>query len=104
MNIIIKQIELIQRIDQLIRLKATGTAIELASKLGISRAKLYRVIDTMKELNAPVEYDFTSQSFVYARAVGFRFGFYVKDINTIDISTIEKEMYAQKTTSLLEVS
>ncbi|TSE10104.1 MULTISPECIES: HTH domain-containing protein [Aquimarina] len=80
MTTILKQIELIERIDQLIRMEATGTAIDLANRLGVSRATLYRIIEMMKELNAPIEYDFTVQSFVYAEAVGFRFGFYVKDL------------------------
>ena len=76
MNIIIKQIELIERIDQLIRLQATGPPEDLAYRLGISKTKLYRIINTMKTLNAPIEYDITIQSFVYAEAVGFTFGFY----------------------------
>ena len=81
MNIIIKHIELIERIDRLIHLQATGSPVELASKLKISRAQIYRIIDIMKELNAPIEYDFTIQSFVYAEHVNFRFGFYATDSN-----------------------
>jgi predicted DNA-binding transcriptional regulator YafY len=82
MNSIIKQIELIERIDQLIRLQATGSPEELIFKLGISKTKLYRIINTMKSLNAPVEYDITLQSFVYAEPVDFTFGFYTKDRKT----------------------
>jgi hypothetical protein len=76
MNIIIKQIELIERVDQLIRLQATGSPEDLAYRLGISKTKLYRIINTMKTMKAPIEYDITEQSFVYAEAVGFTFGFY----------------------------
>ena len=57
MNIVIKHIELIERIDRLIRMEATGNPVTLASKLGISRAQTYRVIDIMKDLNAPISYD-----------------------------------------------
>ncbi len=78
MNIFIKNISLIERIDGLIRLQATGTPEELAARLNISKAKLYRIINVMKQLNAPVEYDIAKQSFVYAEAVGFTFGFYAK--------------------------
>ncbi|GAA4277038.1 HTH domain-containing protein [Aquimarina mytili] len=78
MNIIIKQIELIQRIDQLIRMQATGTADEFAYRLGISKTTLYRVINVMKQLNAPISYDLKVQSFVYDKAVGFRVGFFDK--------------------------
>ncbi len=76
MNIIIKQLQLIERIDQLIRMQATGTPIELASRMRISKTKLYAVLNTMKALNAPVVYDVALQSYVYEEAVGFQFGFY----------------------------
>ncbi|MBP2831747.1 helix-turn-helix transcriptional regulator [Aquimarina sp. U1-2] len=76
MNVIIKQIELIKRIDQLIYLRATGSPSELANRLEISKTKLYRTIRTMRELNAPVIYDVASQSFVYEKAVSFRVGFF----------------------------
>ncbi len=82
MNVIIKQIELIERIDQLIRIQATGSPRQLAKRLKISKAKLYRIINTMRELNAPVVYDFALQSFKYEKAVGFKFGFYKYETNS----------------------
>ncbi len=82
MNMITKQIALIARMDQLIRLQATGAPLEFASRLNISKAKLYRIIDIMKEFNAPVAYDFSLQSFVYEEAVSFQFGFYEQTLNS----------------------
>ncbi len=76
MNIMLKQIELIQRIDQLIRLHATGSPMELAAKLKISKTKLYRTLFIMKQLNAPVEFDTSSQQYYYAESVKFTCGFY----------------------------
>ena len=76
MNAVFKHIELIERVDRLVRLQATGTPVELANQLNISKAKLYRVINMMKDLNAPIQYDVRLQSFVYDKAVGFQFGFY----------------------------
>ncbi len=77
MSAFIKKVEMINRIDQLIRLQATGTPNELASKLGISKTKLYRILSIMRDFNAPVEYDISSQNFVYEESViYFRFGFY----------------------------
>ncbi|WP_025743417.1 hypothetical protein [Aquimarina pacifica] len=75
---VIKYIEFIERIDQLVRLKATGTPTELASKLGVSKGKLYRIINTMKALDAPISYNNTIQCYVYDEAVDFRFGFFDK--------------------------
>ncbi len=79
MNVMIKQIELIERIDQLIRMQATGNPLELSDRLGISKTKLYRTINTMRELNAPIVYDMALQSFIYEASVGFSFGFYHKN-------------------------
>ncbi|GAA4278666.1 hypothetical protein [Aquimarina mytili] len=68
-----------ERIDQLIRLQATGSPEDFASRLEISKAKLYRIIGVMKKLNAPIKYDYIIESFVYQEAVAFSFGFYEKD-------------------------
>ncbi len=79
MSMIIKHIEMIERIDQLIRLQATGSSDELAARLGVSKTKVYRIINTMRSLNAPISYDMGLQSFVYEASVGFQFGFYTKE-------------------------
>ena len=76
MTIIIKQLQLISRIDQFIRLQATGSPEEFAAKLGISRTKLYRTIAIMKELEAPLVFDGSSQSYRYLEDIGFSYGFY----------------------------
>ncbi|PKV53054.1 hypothetical protein ATE84_5188 [Aquimarina sp. MAR_2010_214] len=81
MGIITKHIKTIERIDQLTRLQATGSPEQLAYRLGISKTKLYRIIDLMKELNAPISYDVSIQSYVYIKEVGFKFGFYLKEQN-----------------------
>ncbi|WP_025663260.1 hypothetical protein [Aquimarina megaterium] len=77
--IALKQLEMIDRIDQLIRLKNTGTPDELSSRLKISKTKLYRFIRLMKNLNAPIIYDIYHRSFVYEKEVSFKFGFYTNN-------------------------
>ncbi len=79
MSIIIKQIEMIERIDQLIRMEATGPVDKLVERLHISKTKLYRIIHLMRQLNAPIEYDFQVQSFVYATSVDFQFRFFTSE-------------------------
>lgn len=76
MNTVMKHLILIERIDQLIRLRATGTPQNLAKRLGVSKTKLYRMISMMKDMNAPVEYDEKLGSYIYEEAVGFSFGFH----------------------------
>ncbi len=83
---VIKQIQLIERIDQLIHMKATGSPIELCNKLEISKTKLYRIIHVMRKLNAPVVYNVAEQSFVYEEAVGFKFGFFQKELCANEIN------------------
>ncbi len=93
-----KQISLIERIDQLVRLRATGTPSELATRLGISKAKLYRVIDVMKELQAPIVYNISRQSFEYEDAVKFKCGFYVKVLPKGDAISINGGFVVMATT------
>ncbi len=71
-----KQINLIKRVDQLVRLQATGTPEELACKLEVSKSKLYRIINMMKDFNAPIEYNPTLETFTYKKEVRFSIGFY----------------------------
>jgi len=88
MNKLLQQIELIERIDQLIRLKATGTPKCLAEKLDISEASLYRLIDTVKEMGAPVEFNIRYQSYIYANDVNFICGFFLKELSYREVQRI----------------
>ena len=63
----IEQIQRIERLDQLIRLKATGNPNELADKLEISNRQLFNLLNIMRnELNAPIRFDNESNSYIYA--------------------------------------
>ncbi len=73
-----QQIAVLERIDQLIRLKATGRPKQLADRLEVSEATVFRMIETMKELNAPICYDLSRQSYVYTETTSFKCGFYVE--------------------------
>ncbi|MCA0959657.1 HTH domain-containing protein [Muricauda ruestringensis] len=78
-----QQIAVLERIDQLIRLKATGRPKQLAERLEVSEATVFRMIETMKELNAPICYDLTRQSYVYTETTNFKCGFYVEELDEI---------------------
>lgn len=83
-----QQIEVLERIDQLIRLKATGRPKELAERLGVSEATVFRMIETMKEMNAPICYNLTRQSYIYTETTHFKCGFYVEELD----STTERNL------------
>jgi len=84
MKQLVKQIALLERVDQLIRLKATGRPIQLAERLEVSEATVFRMIDTMKEMNAPVCYDLVRQSYVYTETTSFKCGFYLEELDDYD--------------------
>lgn len=59
-------INTLERLDQLIRLKATGNPQALAQKLGISVRAWYRLKKVLEEdLNVPLKYSNCYQSYVY---------------------------------------
>ena len=59
------QLERLERIDQLIRLHATGKPSELATKLNISISTLYELLNYLKDLGASFYYSREKQSYVY---------------------------------------
>ena len=67
---LLKYIERLKRMDDLIRRKATGNAQEFAEKLGISQSQLFQDLKEMKELGAPVNYCQISRSYEYTRECG----------------------------------
>ena len=67
---------LLDRLDFLIRLQATGTPKRLAARLEISRATLFEYISYMrKTLHAPIRYNEYSQSYTYDYVPDFYLGF-----------------------------
>lgn len=85
---LLQQINLIERIDQLIRMRATGTPKDLADRLELSQATVFRLIDIIKELGAPVEYNLSRQSYVYSEDVNFQCGFFLSNLTRNDAKEV----------------
>lgn len=68
----------IERIDKLIRIKGTGTATELAEKLGISRRSVYNLLNEMKDKGAPIKFDQYRGSYYYDEEGYFKVAMYFK--------------------------
>ncbi|GLU45100.1 HTH domain-containing protein [Allomuricauda sp. NBRC 101325] len=81
---LMKQIEILERIDQLIRLKATGSPKQLADRLEVSEATVFRIIETMKEMKAPICYDLKRQSYLYTHQTQFKCGFYIEELKILE--------------------
>lgn len=67
------QLQVLDRLDQLIRLKATGNSKDLANRLGISFRNVYNLIAILKDLGAQILYCRVRQSYYYANEVSFNF-------------------------------
>ena len=74
---IFDDIFLLQRIDQMIRTRATGTPKCLANRLGISECSTYRMIERLKDQGFPIAYDKTTQSYYYQEPVKWQVEFVV---------------------------
>lgn len=72
---ILEKIEQIERVDALIRRKATGSLSELATRLGISERYVYILIKLMKNLGGPIYFDNDCNSYCYEEKVTFSVGF-----------------------------
>lgn len=69
----------IKFIDQLIRIKGTGTAEKLAQRLGVSRATVYVYLNIMKENGAPIKFCKFRQSYFYDEEGSFAIRFLKKN-------------------------
>lgn len=71
----IEQLQRLERLDQLIRLKATGCADSLARRMDISRRTVYNLLEILRALGAEIAFCPHRQSFYYINDVCFDFSF-----------------------------
>ncbi len=64
---LIKYIERLRRMDDLIRRKATGTPDEFANRLGLGKSVLMQELFELKELGAEITYCRVTKSYCYER-------------------------------------
>lgn len=72
---LLEKLKMIERIDGLIRRKATGTPKELAQRLDISERGLFKTLKLMKEMGGPINYSNSRSSYVYEYEVALSIGF-----------------------------
>jgi DNA-binding Lrp family transcriptional regulator len=73
----IKQIERLQLLNKLVREERTGTPEELAERLGVSRAKLYLILEELRDRNVCIRFNKRINSFEYeaCRGINLEFSF-----------------------------
>jgi len=71
----INTIQDLERLDQLIRLKSTGSPDDLANKMGVSKRTVFNLISRLKELGCPVYFNCSINSYCYQNhgKLSFRF-------------------------------
>jgi len=74
-----EKLNLIERIDQLIKLKKTGSSEEFAARLGIARSSLFELLELMKSLGAEIEYCRHRKTYFYTSEKVLSIGFVNKD-------------------------
>lgn len=70
-----EKIQQIERVDALIQKKATGSPAVLATRLGTSERYVYKLINMMKNLGAPIYFNYERNSYCYEKDVVFSMGF-----------------------------
>ena len=83
----IKQLERFQKLDTLIKTECTGTPMELANKLEISRSHLYRLIENLKDYGADICYSRKKLNFYYKKP--FNIGT-ILPLNSLSVLKMEK--------------
>ncbi len=61
----LKELNRLNRLHQLIRKGSTGTPKQIASRFEISERSVHRLIEKLKEIDAPIYFDRTINSYCY---------------------------------------
>jgi len=61
----LKQLERLRKVHKLIKLENTGTPGELAQKLRISTRQTYLVLEELKEMDAPIQFNRRTGTYYY---------------------------------------
>lgn len=87
---IIKYLDRIKRMDELIRRRATGTTNQFAERLEISRSTLMEYLDILRNLGAPIAYDKFRNSYYYIYSCKLKIGFESNRLNEKELLEINK--------------
>ncbi|MCC6460449.1 MAG: hypothetical protein IT260_08265 [Saprospiraceae bacterium] len=81
---------LLERVDHLIRTRATGKPTQFASRLETCERNVYRLIGRLRDMGFPIEYDKQSDTYFYKEPVRLRFDIVVGDEKLLLIRGGEK--------------
>lgn len=74
----IKQIERLQLLNKLVKEQRTGCPEELAKRLGVSRAKLYLMLEELRDYGVKIVFSKKVNSFKYTNCIGLNLNYSFK--------------------------
>jgi transcriptional antiterminator len=77
-------VERLNRMNRLMQRRSTGTPSEFATLVGVSRTRLYEIIDELKSYGAPIIYDKDANTFQYEYPFDISITFSAKQLNAKD--------------------
>ena len=69
---VLEQIERINRLNEMIKMRRTGTPDQLAKKLKISTSMVFKIMDELKAREVPVAYSRQCGTYYYTRDFSIR--------------------------------
>lgn len=74
-------IDRVNRMNRLLQRRATGNPSEFARQLGVSRSRLYEMLDELRSYGAPIAYSKTVRTFYYEEPFEIQVSFSVKALD-----------------------
>jgi biotin operon repressor len=96
----IKQVERLQLLNKLVKEQRTGTPDELAQRLGVSRSKLYLILDELRDTGVCIRYRKQQNSFVYEECLGISLKFSFEILSSGEENSIKGGKYFEKSLSV----
>lgn len=88
-TLLTKYVNRLQQADQLIRLQATGTPVQFASQLDISKSHLFNVLEELRSLGMPLEYDKQKRTYYYTQPMQLKWELSVVPLTQNELTSIE---------------
>nr|WP_321354503.1 hypothetical protein [uncultured Draconibacterium sp.] len=71
----LEQLERLEHMHQLIKMRATGTPKEFADKIRVSERTIYELLNIARDLGADIEFNRYYHSYIYQQPMTFHTGF-----------------------------
>lgn len=84
---VFQYLERIEKLHKLVNQEKTGTPDEFAKHLGISRTRLYEIMDDLKFEGAPISYSKASRTFYYEEPFQISVSLEMKTLDPVEEKT-----------------